>query len=95
MLKISCPFCGPRNEVEFAHGGPLKDRRPEDASPLEDQAWIEYLTVPQNPLGPVEERWWHVRGCGSWFTITRDTRSHDIVDNGIVDNAFIDNGKES
>lgn len=80
MLKISCPFCGPRNEVEFIHGGPLKDQRPEDASQLEDQAWIEYLTVPINPLGPVQERWWHVCGCSSWFTITRDTRSHDIVD---------------
>ena len=80
MLKIPCPFCGPRNEVEFVHGGPLKDKRPKDASQLEDQAWIEYLTVPKNPLGPVQERWWHVRGCSSWFTITRDTHSHDIID---------------
>ena len=80
MLKIPCPFCGPRNETEFAHGGTLKDRRPENASALDDQAWVEYLTVPDNPLGPVRERWWHVRGCGQWFTITRDTRTHDIID---------------
>lgn len=79
MIKIPCPFCGLRNEVEFLHGGPLKDRRPEDASQLEDQTWIEYLTVPKNPLGPVQERWWHMRGCGSWFTITRNTLSHDII----------------
>ena len=91
MLKISCPFCGPRNEVEFVHGGPLKARRPDDASPLEDQAWVEYLTVPQNPLGPVQERWWHVRGCGSWFTITRDTLNHDILSHDIVtDNIVIE-----
>ena len=82
MLKINCPFCGPRSEVEFVHGGPLKARRPEAPATIDDQDWIDYLTVPQNPLGPVQERWWHVRGCGSWFTITRDTRSHDIVEGG-------------
>ncbi len=80
MLRIPCPFCGPRNETEFAYGGPLKARRPDDASALDDAAWIEYLTVPENPLGPVRERWWHVRGCGLWITLTRDTRSHDLVD---------------
>ena len=80
MLKIPCPFCGPRNETEFAHGGPVKSQRTDDASTLSDHDWIEYLTVPKNPLGPVQERWWHVRGCGQWFTITRDTRSHDLCD---------------
>ncbi len=80
MLKIPCPFCGPRNETEFVHGGPLKERRPENTAEIDDGAWVEYLTVPHNPLGPVRERWWHVRGCGLWFTLTRDTRSHDLVD---------------
>ena len=80
MLKISCPFCGSRNEVEFVHGGPLKDQRPDDTSQLEDRVWIEYLTVPQNPLGPVQERWWHVRGCGGWFTLKRNTLTHDIIE---------------
>ena len=50
MLKIPCPFCGPRNETEFAHGGPLKERRPENATEIDDGAWVEYLTVPNNPL---------------------------------------------
>ena len=80
MLKIPCPFCGPRNETEFAHGGPQKQRRPDDSSSMDDHEWIEYLTVPPNPFGPVRERWWHVRGCGQWFTLTRDTRSHDLID---------------
>lgn len=80
MLNIPCPFCGPRNETEFIHGGPLKDRRPEDSAALDDAAWVEYLTVVNNPLGPVQERWWHVRGCGCWFTLQRDTRTHDIID---------------
>ena len=82
MLKINCPFCGPRNEIEFVHGGPLKARRPDDPGALREREWIEYLTVPENPLGPVQERWWHVRGCGRWLTITRDTRSHEILGHG-------------
>jgi heterotetrameric sarcosine oxidase delta subunit len=80
MLEITCPFCGPRNEVEFVHGGPEKKRRPDSSSDMDDQQWVQYLTVSPNPLGPVAERWWHVRGCGGWFTIHRDTRTHDIVD---------------
>ena len=80
MLSIPCPFCGPRNETEFAHGGAVKARRPDDASDSDEGAWIEYLTVPPNPPGPLREYWWHVRGCGRWFAITRDTCSHDLVD---------------
>ena len=82
MLKIPCPFCGDRNESEFIHGGPLKSRPTDDASQVDDQAWVEYLTVPNNPIGPVRERWWHVRGCGSWFTLTRDTLTHVLLDKG-------------
>jgi heterotetrameric sarcosine oxidase delta subunit len=58
----------------------LKKIRPRDPDQLSDQEWVEYLTVPQNPIGPVEERWWHVRGCGKWLTITRDTLTHEITD---------------
>ncbi len=85
MLKIPCPFCGDRYESEFIHGGPLKSRRPDDTVGIEDRDWVEYLTVPQNPIGPVNERWWHVRGCGSWFTLTRDTLTHALLDNGEPD----------
>ncbi|SFU16945.1 sarcosine oxidase subunit delta [Sedimentitalea nanhaiensis] len=78
MLLIPCPFCGPRNESEFAHGGPVRARRP-DPDAVSDAAWVEYLTVTPNPQGPVQEHWWHVRGCGTWLTLWRDTTSHDIV----------------
>jgi len=82
MLKITCPFCGPRSESEFIHGGPLKARRADDPDRFSDQEWIDYLTVPPNPIGPLEEHWWHVRGCGKWITIKRDTLSHEILDRG-------------
>ncbi|MDX6751469.1 sarcosine oxidase subunit delta [Geminicoccaceae bacterium 1502E] len=80
MLHIPCPFCGPRDESEFAHGGPARQRRPDDLSPLEDAAWVDHLTVPPNPVGPVHEKWWHVRGCGQWVTIERNTLTHDILE---------------
>ena len=79
MLLIPCPFCGKRNESEFIHGGPVGSDRP-DPNAVSDAEWVEYLTVTPNPLGPVQEKWWHARGCGEWFTIWRDTRTHDIVE---------------
>lgn len=79
MLLITCPFCGPRNEAEFAYGGPVKPPRPDPAR-LGDGEWVEWLTHVPNPVGPVQEQWHHVRGCGTWLTLWRDTRSHDIVE---------------
>lgn len=78
MLVIDCPFCGKRNESEFAYGGPAMPQRCADAALLSDAQWVDYLTVPPNPIGPVEERWWHVRGCGSWLTLRRHTVTHEI-----------------
>lgn len=78
MMKITCPYCGTRNESEFVYGGPVVAKRP-DPNAVSDAEWIEYLTVVPNPLGPVEERYWHARGCGEWLTLWRDTRTHDIV----------------
>lgn len=79
MMTIPCPFCGNRNETEFTYGGPATAPRP-DPTAVSDADWVDYLTVVANPLGPVEERWLHARGCGTWVTIWRDTRTHDILD---------------
>lgn len=82
MLLIPCPNCGPRLESEFINGGPARPRRPDDPGALDDEAWVDYLLVPSNPMGPVKEKWYHVRGCGAWFHITRDTVTHDILADG-------------
>ncbi len=79
MLLITCPFCGARHETEFVYGGPVGPDRP-DPGKVSDDEWLEYLLIVPNPTGPVEERWWHARGCGDWFTIWRNTVTHDIVD---------------
>ncbi len=78
-MLITCPFCGKRNESEFVYGGPVGADRP-DPNAVSDAEWVEYLTTTPNPMGPVQERWWHARGCGEWLTIWRDTVTHDIVE---------------
>ena len=82
MLLITCPFCGPRNESEFVYGGPARPRRPDDPAALPEADWVDYLIVPDNPIGPGRETWWHARGCGHWVTITRDTLTHAILEEG-------------
>ncbi|MBS0124069.1 sarcosine oxidase subunit delta [Thetidibacter halocola] len=79
MLLIDCPFCGKRTESEFAYGGPALAPRPDPAA-LTDAEWVDWLTVPPNPLGWVEERWWHARGCGAWLTLRRHTVTHEIAE---------------
>ena len=100
MLVIHCPFCGPRNESEFMHGGQSKSKRPESADDLSETEWLNHLIIPANPVGNIEEKWWHVRGCGQWVNVTRHTVTHEInlpSDNGIkpsiqsADKGFADN----
>jgi sarcosine oxidase, subunit delta len=79
MQLIPCPWCGERNESEFLNGGPLKAPRPDDAAGIAEAEWIDRLIVAPNPKGPLVEKWWHLRGCGLWFTLTRDTLTHEIV----------------
>ena len=77
MLRIACPYCGPRDETEFVFGGPSHITRPNtDAS---DATWTAYLFNRKNPAGIHHERWGHVYGCGRWFNVSRDTRTHEIL----------------
>ena len=77
MLTLPCPFCGQRDETEFLNAGPTKPARP--GTDVTDSEWINWLTVPVNPVGYVEEKWWHAKGCGKYFTIKRHTVTHEII----------------
>ena len=79
MLRITCPFCGPRSETEFSFGGPASSQRPDAPEKLSDFDWVNYLSVVPNPMGPVRENWLHAKGCGRWLTVERDTVTHDII----------------
>ena len=76
MLRITCPYCGPRPEPEFRSGGDATRVRPSlDAS---DSEWAKFLYAPANTKGILLERWYHVHGCGEWFVVKRDTVTHAI-----------------
>lgn len=77
MLRINCPWCGPRDEIEFRCGGQSHIVRPsQDAT---DQDWTRYLFERENPRGIHRERWVHAAGCRRWFNIARDTATHRIA----------------
>jgi len=77
MLRIPCPYCGVRDEPEFTFGGPSHITRP--PSEVDDVTWTSYLFVRENPAGVHLERWLHSYGCGRWFNVGRDTRTHKVL----------------
>lgn len=79
MLLIPCPYCGPRDEIEYRYGGPSHLTRPGPPEAVPDEAWAAYLFVRENPKGDSLERWVHAGGCGQWFNLRRDTQTHDIL----------------
>ncbi|GLQ06611.1 sarcosine oxidase subunit delta [Sneathiella chinensis] len=79
MLKIECPWCGPRHETEFRYGGEAHRVRPEKPDSLTDEAWAAFLFMRTNTKGAFAERWCHVNGCRRWFNVLRHTVSHEIL----------------
>ncbi|ANP52482.1 sarcosine oxidase subunit alpha [Streptomyces griseochromogenes] len=79
MLLIPCPWCGPRDEVEFHYGGQAHVPYPEDPAALTDEEWARYLFFRDNPKGPFAERWSHAAGCRRWFNAVRDTARNEIL----------------
>lgn len=78
MLLIPCPNCGPRAEVEFAYGGPL---RPLPAMEGGADASAHQLALHRG-AGQFEllrELWFHASGCEHWITVTRDILTHRVT----------------
>ena len=78
MLLIHCPYCGPRPELEFKHGGEAHVVR--DPSVTEDGAWGAFLYTRTNARGIIAERWRHSSGCGRFFNCLRDSVSDRILE---------------
>lgn len=78
MLRIHCPWCGPRDEPEFRWGGEMPGARPAARGEVSDTAWAEYLFLRDNPKGLIRERWLHALGCRQWFVVVRNTVTHEI-----------------
>jgi sarcosine oxidase, subunit delta len=79
LLLIPCPYCGPRPELEFAYGGQAHLERPARPDELSDEQWEAYVYLRANSRGPHPERWRHLRGCGRFFNVVRDTTTDRIL----------------
>lgn len=79
MQLIPCPWCGPREEVEFHYGGEAHVDYPAEPAALSDEEWAKFVFFRDNPRGPFAERWSHVAGCRRWFNAVRDTRSYELL----------------
>ena len=80
MLRIPCPFCGLRDQVEFQFGGESQIERPENPEQASDAEWADYMFYRENPKGIHYERWVHNFGCRQWFNLARDTVTHEITE---------------
>jgi len=76
MLRIPCPWCGARDEVEFRYRGDATQSRPPAEAPPEEFA--RYVYGRDNPLGWHLEWWLHVGGCRRLLKVERHTLSHEI-----------------
>jgi sarcosine oxidase, subunit delta len=77
-MRIVCPHCGTRDQIEFTWGGDADIVRPDDPGTTSEAAWSAYLYLRANARGRAHERWCHTYGCGQWFTLRRDTFTHEV-----------------
>jgi sarcosine oxidase subunit delta len=76
VLIIPCPVCGPRDHAEFEYQGDATVAWPALDAP--EAPWFEAVFLRDNPRGRHREFWRHLRGCGSWLVVERDTATHEI-----------------
>lgn len=79
MQLIHCPWCGPREEVEFHYGGQAHVPYPENPTELSDEQWARFVFFRDNTNGPLAERWCHSTGCRRWFNAVRDTKTYEFL----------------
>ncbi len=86
-MLINCPYCGPRDLLEFAVKGEAR-ARPDAAGDLDGAAsragFVDAVYLRDNPAGRHKEHWLHASGCQSWLVIQRDTRTHEIFSASFV-----------
>ena len=76
MMRIDCPYCGPRAQAEFSYERTLDSIVTLDMPP--DEA-VARLYGRENPRGLDDELWRHGFGCRQWLVLRRHRRSHEIV----------------
>lgn len=79
MFLIACPYCGPRDQSEFAYAGEAHISRPGDSETLTDEQWADFVFLRNNPKGLFAERWMHSAGCRRYFNMLRNTATDEIL----------------
>jgi heterotetrameric sarcosine oxidase delta subunit len=77
MHRISCLFCGVRDEIEFRYRGDATINRP--APDADASAFTTFVYERTNPAGWHLEWWQHVHGCRLTLKVLRHTVTHDIA----------------
>lgn len=76
-MRLTCPFCGPRDLAEFTYQGDANRTRP-DPSSTDQDAWDAYVYQRVNTRGRHKEFWLHSGGCRAHLLVERDTTNHRI-----------------
>ncbi len=76
MLRIPCPHCGARDEVEFTYRGDATVTRPGPDGDV--GAFHDYLYLRRNPRGWQVEWWQHNGGCRAFLKVLRHTVTHEV-----------------
>lgn len=83
-MRLTCPFCGPRDEGEFAYEGPVMDWPALDAAPAK---WVDAVYMRAQPKGEARELWRHRLGCGAFLEIVRNNVTNEVVSVDFADPA--------
>ncbi|HVN99431.1 MAG TPA: sarcosine oxidase subunit delta [Steroidobacteraceae bacterium] len=76
MLRIECPWCGVRDEIEFRYRGDAGAPRPAGDAPAAE--FIAHVYERSNPRDWHAEWWLHVAGCRRLLRVERHTLTHAI-----------------
>jgi sarcosine oxidase subunit delta len=76
MLRIPCPWCGERDEIEFRYRGDASVARPAQDAGID--AFTAFVYERENRCGWHREWWLHVGGCHQLLWIERHTLTHEI-----------------
>jgi heterotetrameric sarcosine oxidase delta subunit len=76
MLRITCPWCGERDETEFRYRGDATKTRPPAEADV--AAFSAYVFERDNACGWHTEWWLHTGGCRRLLKVVRHTLTHEI-----------------
>lgn len=77
VVRIRCPYCGPRSHAEFSYGGDARRQRPAESN-ADAAVWSDHVFLRDNPRDVHEEYWQHTHGCRVWLRVKRHTATHAI-----------------